>query len=162
MAKPIEDLKKKSRQTLENERKDLQDRQALLREKRDTLWEARNGLRKAYYAACEAKNDSSKAILEKELEDIKNDIAEIDKEYQTNSVSLESYSKVAKNRKEGTGILLGTLFTGLGTGAAIILGKKSLDRAFDADVNCNLVNKKVLDVFWKLNPLSLIKGCFRK
>lgn len=157
MSTMLETLKKKNRQTLEAERKDLQDRQAFLRVSRDELKDSRKKLRETYYAACKANDSTTKEVLEKELKDIKEDIAEIDKEYQTNSTSLELYSKVLKNRKEGNGLLLGTLFTGLGTAAAIILGKKSLDLAYETDTTGGLVNKKVIEVFKNLNPLAMIQ-----
>ena len=63
---------------------------------------------------------------------------------------------VIKNKDEGKSSIWGTLFAGVGTGAAIWLGKKSLDKAYEANTEGQLVNKGPLDVFNRLNPLRLI------
>lgn len=156
MANKNDELKGKSRQTLNREQKDLQDRQALLRTRKEKLQDRREDLRDDLYKAMKAENEAAQAIINKQLDEIRNDLKEINEEYKTNSDALENYSKVIKNKDEGKSSLVGTLFAGLGTGAAIWLGKKSLDKAYEADVEGTLVNKKSLDIFNKLNPLKMI------
>lgn len=155
-------LRREKRQTLEREKKDLQDRQAYLRSKKEALVEEREGLRESLYATMKAGDESSERIILKQLEDNRNDIADINAEFKTNGEVLECYSKVLKNAAEGKSSLLGAAFTGLGTGAAIWLGHESLKKAYQSDVDGTLVNKKSLAVFDKLNPLRLINAKFRK
>lgn len=149
-------LKSLNRQTLEKEQKDLQDRQAYLRKKKETLQERREDLRDTLYKAMAAKDETTRSLADKQLDELRNDIQEINSEYKTNSEALEKYSMVIKNKDEGKSSIWGTLFAGVGTGAAIWLGKKSLDKAYEANVEGQLVNKGPLDVFNRLNPLRLI------
>lgn len=150
------EIKGKDKQTIRKEKKDLQNRQAFLRTKKDVLQEEREGLREKLYAAMKAKDKSSEEIILKQIEEIRNDIREINDEQKINSESIECYSKVEKNNDEGKSSMLGTLFTGIGTGAAIWLGHESLKKAYQSDVEGTLVNKKSLDIFNRLNPLKMI------
>lgn len=154
----IKKLKKKSRHTLRDEQRDLQDRQKFLRKKRDTLWEQRDLLKDSLYKALKADDEDTEKLILKQIEDIKSEISEIDKEYQSNSTSLECYSKVTKNRDDTKNGFLGTLIAGLGTVATIELGKHMTNMAYDADTNGILTNKKVLDVLGRLNPFRLLGG----
>ena len=153
----VKDLKKKNRQTLLREQRDLQDRQAELRNRKEMLQDRREELRDNLYATMKAKDKDSEDLILKQLEEIRNDISEINSEYKTNSEALECYSKISKNKEEGKSSLVATLFTGVGTGAAIWLGKKSLENAYKSDTDGTLVNKKSLDVFNRLNPLKMIQ-----
>lgn len=149
-------LKGKNKQKLNQELKDLQNRQAFLRKRKETLQEEREGLRDELYVAMKAEDDSSEKIIIKQIETIRDDIQEINSEYKMNSEALECYSKIVKNKDEGKSSLMGTLFAGVGTGAAIWLGHESLKKAYQSDIEGTLVNKKALDVFNRLNPLKLI------
>jgi len=156
MANKNDELKRKSRQTLAKEENDLKARQAVLRARKEKLQDRREDLRDDLILAMKEKDETLQAVINKQLDEIRNDLREINEEYKVNSDALENYSKVVKNKDEGKSSLVGTLFAGLGTGAAIWLGKKSLDRAYEADVEGTLVNKKSLDIFNKLNPLKMI------
>lgn len=156
MANKNDELKGKSRQTLAKEENDLKARQAILRARKEKLQDRREDLRDDLILAMKEKDDTLQAVINKQLDEIRNDLKEINEEYKVNSDALENYSKVVKNKDEGKSSLVGTLFAGLGTGAAIWLGKKSLDKAYEADVEGTLVNKKSLDIFNKLNPLKMI------
>ena len=104
-----------------------------------------------------SKSETRIELINQQIEDINNDLKEIDSEYKTTLQALDSYSKDDKNRGDKHCNILGTLFAGAGTGAAIWLGKKSLDKAYEANVEGKLVNKGPLEFLNKLNPLSLIK-----
>lgn len=156
MANKNDELKRKSRQTLAKEENDLKARQAVLRARKEKLQDRREDLRDDLILAMKEKDETLQAVINKQLDEIRNDLREINEEYKVNSDALENYSKVVKNKDEGKSSLVGTLFAGLGTGAAIWLGKKSLDKAYEADVEGTLVNKKSLDIFNKLNPLKMI------
>lgn len=156
MKKFMGNLKGKDKQTIRREKKDLQNRQAFLRKKKETLQEEREALREKLYAAMKAKDETSEKVILKQIDAIRDDIQEINAEQKINSESIECYSKVEKNSDEGKSSVLGTLFTGVGTGAAIWLGHESLKKAYQSDIEGTLVNKKSLDVFNRLNPLKLI------
>lgn len=156
MANKNDELKRKSRQTLAKEENDLKTRQAVLRARKEKLQDRREDLRDDLILAMKEEDETLQAVINKQLDEIRNDLKEINEEYKVNSDALENYSKVVKNKDEGKSSLVGTLFAGLGTGAAIWLGKKSLDKAYEADVEGTLVNKKSLDIFNKLNPLKMI------
>lgn len=155
--KKITEIKKKNKQTLLNEEADLKRRQATLRMRKDALQERKEDLQTDLYAAAKSGNKESEELILKELTEIREDIKEINTEYKLNSEALKSYSDVTKNKDEGKSSLVGTLFAGLGTGAAIWLGRESLKRAYASDVEGTLVNKKSLDIFNRLNPLKLIQ-----
>jgi hypothetical protein len=73
-----------------------------------------------------------------------------------NAEVLEIYSKVLKNDKEGKSTSVGAAVgavTGLG---ALGLGWLSLKKAYQSDIDGSMVNKKVLDVFNRLNPLRIL------
>lgn len=161
MKKFMKELKGKNKQSLRKEMKDLQDRQAYLRDENDSLKDEREQLRKEQIEIMSAEKKEKKdeirlTIIESRLDTIRSDLRDNTSEYKSNSEALECYSKIFKNKDEGKSSILGTLFTGAGTGAAIWLGFKSLDKAYQSDVEGTLVNKKALDVFNRLNPLKLI------
>ena len=151
----MEEAADKKRQTIEAEKSELQFRQSALRKKKDVLQERRDALRLNLYEVKPEDKDQIR-LLSIQLNEIEKDLKEINDEYKLNSESLELYSRVLKNRDDTRTGMLGTLFTGIGTGAAIILGRESLKRAYDSDVKGTLVNKKSLDVFNRLNPLRMI------
>lgn len=154
--KLMKDLKKKNRQTLGKERKDLQDRQAFLRSKIETLQARKDELIDNLIVAGKAGDDKTREIIQVEIDLIRKDITELSNEHKNNGEVLECYSKAGKNDKDARTGLLGTLFAGGGTVAAIVLGRESLKRAYQSDMEGTLVNKKCLDVFNRLNPLKLI------
>lgn len=152
----MKELRKKNRQTLGKERKDLQDRQAFIRSKIETLQTRKDGLIDNLIAAGKAGDDKTKDLIQTEIDLIRKEITELSTEHKNNGETLECYSKIDKNGKDAKNGLLGTLFAGGGTVAAIILGRESLKRAYQSDMEGTLVNKKCLDVFNRLNPLKLI------
>lgn len=156
----LKKLKHKKRQTLRKEEADLQERQATLRQKREDLSAKREDIRDALIQCITDKNDDARKILDKQLDDIRNDLKEINEEYKSNSEALKCYSEVLRNKGERNSSILGTIFMGVGTGAAVWLGKSSLDKAYEANTEGNLVNKGPLDFFNKLNPLKMIGGGF--
>ena len=149
-------LRKKNRQRLDLEFGQLQERQKELRELRETLEEKRDGLYQMRYAAMKAGDDATDKVLVQQISDIGDRIKEVKSEHKSNGEVLELYSKVIKNKKDANSTLLSVLFGGLGTGAVIWLGKESLERAYNSDLEGTLINKKALDVFNKLNPMKLI------
>lgn len=149
-------LKKKNRQRLDLEFSQLQERQKELRELRETLEEQRNGLYQMRYAAMKAGDENTDKVLVQQISDISDHLKEVRAEHKSNGEVLELYSKVIKNKKDANSTLLSVLFGGVGTGAVIWLGKESLERAYNSDLEGTLVNKKALDVFNKLNPMKLI------
>lgn len=149
-------LKKKNRQRLDLEFSQLQERQKELRETKEALEEKRDGLYQMRYAAMKAGDDATDKILVQQIADITDRIKEVKSEHKSNGEVLELYSKTIKNKSDANSALLSALFGGLGTGAVIWLGKESLERAYNSDLEGTLVNKKALDVFNKLNPMRLI------
>lgn len=154
--KLMNELRKKNRQSLGKERKDLQDRQAFIRNKIETLQARKDGLIDSLITAGKAGDTETRELIQTEIELIRKDIQELSTEHKNNGEVLECYSKIDKNGKETRNGLLGTLFAGGGTIAAIVLGKESLKRAYQSDMEGTLVNKKCLDVFNRLNPLKMI------
>ena len=157
-------IRKKDRQTLTEEEKDLQDRQEALRCRRDVLEDRQRDLREVIHVLMEdpKKNEIPIEITKRELAEIKADLDAVSAEYKLNSESLELYSKVAKNKDEGLSTVIGTLFSIAGAAGGFFLGKRSLDNAYRAEINGDLVNKKSLDIFNKLNPMRLIDHLNRK
>lgn len=154
--------KKYNRQTLGREERDLKDRQAMLRRKKDALQDRKEDLRADLYKAIKAGDSTTEKVIRAELDEIKEDIREINTELKVNSDGLESCSKIVKNKDEGMSSKLGALFMGLGTGAGIWLGKKSLEKAYGADESGQLVNKRTLEVFNRLNPIKMIMSHVRR
>lgn len=152
----IKKLKKKKRQTLRAEQKDLQDRQAFLRQNRDILSGKLEKLRDAKYAAQKKKDDDLINIIAEQIKDVESDINLVTTEYKINTESLENYSKVLSNKNGDTNGLINALAAVAGTGAAIVLGKKSLDKAYEANIEGKLINKGPLEFFRSLNPLKMI------
>ena len=149
-------LKKKSKRTLRMERQELQIEQEKIRQTRYSLEKRSDKLIEALIAAVKDKNNEGVEVLENEIQVIKNEIKELEAKYKTNAEALELYSKVIKNDKEGTSSTIGSAVgavTGLG---ALGLGALSLRKAYDSDMNGTLVNKKVLDVFNKINPMNFL------
>lgn len=149
-------LRKKSRRTLRLERQELQDEQENIRNSRHRLETRSDKLVEALIAAVKDKNDEGVEVIKNEINVIKNEIKELEAKYKTNAEALELYSRVIKNDKEGTSSTIGATVgavTGLG---ALGLGAFSLKKAYDSDTNGTLVNKKVLDVFNRINPMNFL------
>ena len=161
-AKFLKKLRGKSQQTLKQERSDIQNRQAILRKRKDTLIEERENLRELLYKAMEAKDDSTKELLLKQISDIKEDLQEINAEGEANAKMLECYSKAVRDNREGRSSVFGSICTAVGTVAAIALGKKSLDLAYKANEEGLLVNKGPLDVFNRLNTTKILSAFVKK
>ena len=155
--KIMKKLERKPKQTLKMERQELQDQQAVLRVRRSELERRRVELKADLDAAKKAKQNDNVILLEGQIKSIEDDISKISDSYMKNAEVLEIYSKVLKNDKEGkatgVGAAVGAI-TGLG---ALGLGWLSLKKAYQSDIDGSMVNKKVLDVFNRLNPLRLIK-----
>ena len=155
--KIMKKLEKKPKQTLKMERQDLQDQQAVLRVHRSELERRRDELKGDLDVARKAKQNDNVILLESQIKSIEDDISKISDSYMKNAEVLEIYSKVLKNDKEGKSTSIGAAVgavTGLG---ALGLGWLSLKKAYQSDLDGSMVNKKVLDVFNRLNPLRLIK-----
>jgi hypothetical protein len=155
--KIMKKLERKPKQTLKMERQELQDQQAVLRVHRSELERRRVELKADLDTAKKAKQNDNVILLEGQIKSIEDDISKISDSYMKNAEVLEIYSKVLKNDKEGkatgVGAAVGAV-TGLG---ALGLGWLSLKKAYQSDIDGSMVNKKVLDVFNRLNPLRLIK-----
>lgn len=150
-------LEKKPKQTLKMERQELQDQQAVLRVHRSELERRRAELKNNLDTARKAKQNDTVILLESQIKSIEEDTSKISDSYMKNAEVLEIYSKVLKNDKEGKSTSVGAAVgavTGLG---ALGLGWLSLKKAYQSDIDGSMVNKKVLDVFNRLNPLRLIK-----
>lgn len=156
MDKLVRKLRRKSQRTLKAEAQDIQDRQAFLRKRKDTLIEERESLREELYGAMEAKDSDKKELLLRRISDVKEDLEEINDEIRINGDLLEAYNKCIRDRREGGASVVGSIFTAIGTGAAIWLGKQSLDKAYEANTDGLLVNKGPLDVFNRLNPTRIL------
>lgn len=155
--KIMKKLERKPKQTLKMERQELQDQQAVLRVHRSELERRRTELKNDLDAAKKAKQNDAVILLESQIKSIEEDISKISDSYMKNAEVLEIYSKVLKNDKEGKSTSVGAAVgavTGLG---ALALGWLSLKKAYQSDIDGSMVNKKVLDVFNRLNPLRLIK-----
>ena len=155
--KIMKKLERKPKQTLKMERQELQDQQAVLRVHRSELERRRTELKNDLDAAKKAKQNDTVILLESQIKSIEEDISKISDSYMKNAEVLEIYSKVLKNDKEGKSTSVGAAvgaITGLG---ALGLGWLSLKKAYQSDIDGSMVNKKVLDVFNRLNPLRLIK-----
>lgn len=155
--KIMKKLEKKPKQTLKMERQELQDQQAVLRVHRSELERRRDELKGDLDVARKAKQNDNVILLESQIKSIEDDISKISDSYMKNAEVLEIYSKVLKNDKEGKSTSIGAAVgavTGLG---ALGLGWLSLKKAYQSDLDGSMVNKKVLDVFNRLNPLRLIK-----
>lgn len=149
-------LEKKPKQTLKMERQELQDSQAVLRVSQRELDRRLSELKGDLDAARKAKQNDTVLLLESQIKSIEDDISKISDSYRKNAEVLEIYSKVLKNDKEGkatgVGAAVGAV-TGLG---ALVLGGLSLKKAYQSDLDGSMVNKKVLDVFNRLNPLRIL------
>lgn len=149
-------LSGKPKQTLRMERQELQDQQAVLRVRKSELDRRRTELKNDLDAAKKAKQSDNVILLESQIKSIEEDISKISDSYMRNAEVLEIYSKVLKNDKEGkatgVGAAVGAV-TGLG---ALGLGWLSLKKAYQSDLDGSMVNKKVLDVFNRLNPLRIL------
>lgn len=155
--KIMKKLERKPKQTLKMERQELQDQQAVLRVHRSELERRRDELKGDLDVARKAKQNDNVILLESQIKSIEDDISKISDSYMKNAEVLEIYSKVLKNDKEGKSTSIGAAVgavTGLG---ALGLGWLSLKKAYQSDLDGSMVNKKVLDVFNRLNPLRLIK-----
>lgn len=155
--KIMKKLERKPKQTLKMERQELQDQQAVLRVHRSELERRRTELKNDLDVARKAKQNDTAILLENQIKSIDEDISKISDSYMKNAEVLEIYSKVLKNDKEGKSTSVGAAVgavTGLG---ALGLGWLSLKKAYQSDIDGSMVNKKVLDVFNRLNPLRLIK-----
>ena len=149
-------LEKKPRQTLKMERQELQDSQAVLRVRQRELDRRLTELKSDLDAARKAKQNDTVILLESQVKGIEEDISKISDSYRKNAEVLEIYSKVLKNDKEGKSTSVGAAVgavTGLG---ALGLGWLSLKKAYQSDLDGSMVNKKVLDVFNRLNPLRIL------
>ena len=149
-------LEKKPRQTLKMERQELQDSQAVLRVRQRELDRRLTELKSDLDAARKAKQNDTVILLESQVKGIEEDISKISDSYMKNAEVLEIYSKVLKNDKEGKSTSVGAAVgavTGLG---ALGLGWLSLKKAYQSDLDGSMVNKKVLDVFNRLNPLRIL------
>lgn len=155
--KIMKKLERKPKQTLKMERQELQDQQAVLRVRQRELDRRRVELKADLDTVKKAKQNDNVILLEGQIKSIEDDISKISDSYMKNAAVLEIYSKVLKNDKEGkatgVGAAVGAV-TGLG---ALGLGWLSLKKAYQSDIDGSMVNKKVLDVFNRLNPLRLIK-----
>lgn len=160
--KLIRMLRKKSQQTLKQEEKDIQNRQAILRKRKEALVEERDQLREALYAAMKAGDDSTEKLLNRQISDIKDDLAEINTEGEANAKILECYSKVIKDRNDSGNTAINTLCTAVSTGGALFLGKKALDYAYKSNEEGLLVNKGPLDFFNRLNPVRILSAFVKK
>lgn len=155
--KIMKKLERKPKQTLKMERQELQDQQKVLRVRRSELEAHRDLLKGSLDAAKQAKQNDNVIMLESQIKSVEDDISKISDSYMKNAEVLEIYSKVLKNDKEGKSTSIGAAVgavTGLG---ALGLGWLSLKKAYQSDLDGSMVNKKVLDVFNRLNPLRLIK-----
>jgi hypothetical protein len=149
-------LEKKPKQTLKMERQELQDQQAVLRVHRSELERRRVELKSDLDTAKKAKQADTVILLEGQIKSVEEDISKISDSYMKNAEVLEIYSKVLKNDKEGKSTSVGAAVgavTGLG---ALGLGWLSLKKAYQSDIDGSMVNKKVLDVFNRLNPLRIL------
>ena len=149
-------LEKKPKQTLKMERQELQDQQAVLRVHRSELERRRAELKSDLDVAKKAKQGDTVILLEGQIKSVEEDISKISDSYMRNAEVLEIYSKVLKNDKEGKSTSVGAAVgavTGLG---ALGLGWLSLKKAYQSDIDGSMVNKKVLDVFNRLNPLRIL------
>lgn len=149
-------LEKKPKQTLKMERQELQDSQAVLRVRQRELDRRLTELKGDLDAARKAKQNDTMILLESQIKGIEDDISKISDSYRKNAEVLEIYSKVLKNDKEGKSTSVGAAVgavTGLG---ALGLGWLSLKKAYQSDLDGSMVNKKVLDVFNRLNPLRIL------
>ena len=149
-------LAKKPKQTLKMERQELQDQQAVLRVRRSELERRRTELKSDLDTAKAAKQNDNVILLESQIKSIEEDVTKISDSYMKNAEVLEIYSKVLKNDKEGKSTSVGAAVgavTGLG---ALGLGWLSLKKAYQSDLDGSMVNKKVLDVFNRLNPLRIL------
>ena len=156
----LKGLRRKKRQTLKMEMKDLQERQAKLRTMRDELVAERNELRSAL-ANCVGDDDKEeRELIKSQLSDIKNDITDINNEYKSNGEVIKYYSEALDGKSTCLNRFFSTLIMAGGTGAAVYLGKQSLDKAYEANTEGRLVNKGPLDFFNRLNPLKMF-GNFR-
>lgn len=145
-------LSKKSKRTLRKERQGLLDRQESLSKKKDMLWEQRELLRDDYMIACKAKDEDTKKVILDQLEIIRGEITDINKEYKENSEALDCYGKVIKGRDEGNAALI-TAGAGLATGfGGLFLGWKSLSKAYKMDVDGDMRNKRTYEIFERINP----------
>ena len=154
--KIMKKLERKPKQTLRMERQELQDQQAVLRVRKGALDIRRTELKNDLDAAKKAKQSDNVILLESQIKSVEEDISKISDSYMRNAEVLEIYSKVLKNDKEGkatgVGAAVGAV-TGLG---ALGLGWLSLKKAYQSDLDGSMVNKKVLDVFNRLNPLRIL------
>lgn len=155
--KIMKKLERKPKQTLKMERQELQDQQKVLRVRRDMLDRHKQDLKDDLEVAKQAKQADTVTLLESQIKSLEEDISKISDTYMKNAEILEIYSKVLKNDKEGKSTSVGAVIgavTGLGS---LVIGGLSLKKAYQSDVDGTMVNKKVLDVFNRLNPLRLIK-----
>lgn len=153
-----ENLKWKRKKTLESTKKDLVDRQAFLCEKRDMLDNELKKLRQDKYAAIKKKDQDTVNLIEDMIKDVENDLNKVNTEYKANGETLGQYERALTDKGNMKSGILGTLFMGVGTGAAIWLGRDSLNKAYRANEEGLLVNKGPLDFFRNLNPLKLINN----
>ncbi len=155
--KIMKKLERKPKQTLKMERQELQDQQKVLRVRRDELDKHKRDLKDNLDVAKKAKQADAVTLIESQIKSLEDEISKISDTYMKNAEILEIYSKVLKNDKEGKSTSIGAVIgavTGLGS---LVLGGLSLKKAYQSDVDGTMVNKKVLDVFNRLNPLRLIK-----
>lgn len=147
-------LSRKNKRTLKKERQTLLERQETISKKKDVLWEQREMLRDDYLIACKAKDEDSKKVILDQLEVIRGEITDINKEYKENSEAIDCYAKELKSRDEGSAALI-TAGAGLATGiGGLFLGWKSLSKAYKMDVDGDMRNKRTYEIFERINPFK--------
>lgn len=156
-SKEMKKLKKQAKWKLKNERRELEESQKYLRERYQLLLEAYESQLNVREAAIAAKDEASAATSQVAIDKIKDLKKEIEDEYNSNLDRIDKISKVVKSDNDRSIANVSTaigVFTGLG---GLALGGLSLKKAYESDKNGGLVNKKVLDVFNRMNPLRLFQ-----
>lgn len=156
-SKEMKKLKKQPKWMLKNERRELEESQKILREKYQFLLREYENQLNVKEAAIMAKDEATIALSQRTLDRIKDLKEKVEDEYNSNLDRIDKISKVLKSDNDKTNASVSTavgVLTGLG---GLALGGLSLKKAYESDKEGGMVNKKVLDVFNRLNPLRLIQ-----
>lgn len=138
-------LKRKPKWKLKKEREELQEQQKYIRIETEKLEANLSSLKDDEIAALKANDGNSITLIENQIKTIENKISDNDKRYKTNADILEIYSKIIKNDKEGNSSTASTVAAWVTAIGGVALGAIGLKKAYDADLNGDLVNKKTLD-----------------
>ena len=124
---------------------------------RDVLKNRRAELIDDLALAKKAGDDLNAKIFVDQIKIVDDQIEALDVEYKKNDESLVNHTKIDNMNSERKGEKIVAGATVLSAIGGLGLGVWSLKKAYDSDQNGTLVNKKVLDVFNKINPLGWIK-----